>query len=124
MRKKKIFIVEDDKNIMDLLTVVLEREGYNVVGVGDGMEALKKIPEVAPQLVILDVMMPKLDGWNVLSTIRANDATRNLPVLICTNKNLVSDLEKAEKLGATGFIYKPFDINQMLEKVRTLLGSS
>ncbi|HRY30562.1 MAG TPA: response regulator [Elusimicrobiota bacterium] len=122
MDKKKILVTDDEQNIVELLSVVLRAEGYEVATASNGLEALKKIQSVKPDLVILDVNMPQLDGWNVLSTIRATESTRHLPVLMCTNKDLVSDVERAEALGATGYIPKPFEIERVLMKLRNVFG--
>ena len=121
MAKQKILVVDDEQNIVDLLSIVLKGEGYDVNTAVDGLEALRKIRDSKPDLVILDINMPQLDGWNVLSSLRASDDTRSLPVLMCTNKDLVRDVERAETLGATGYIPKPFEINRVVEKIRNTL---
>lgn len=121
MDKKRILVADDEQNIVDLLSVVLQGEGYQVETAPDGLVALKKIQKNKPDLVILDVNMPQLDGWNVLSSIRASADTHSIPVLMCTNKDLVSDVERAEVLGATGYIPKPFEIERVLLKVKSIL---
>jgi two-component system, OmpR family, alkaline phosphatase synthesis response regulator PhoP len=123
MAKKKILVVDDEQNIVDLLSIVLKGEGYDVVSSNNGVDALKKAQKENPDLVILDVNMPQLDGWNVLSSIRASENTRKTPVLMCTNKDLVSDVERAEVLGATGYIAKPFEIERVLKKVFQILNA-
>lgn len=123
MAKKKILVVDDEQNIVDLLTIVLKGEGYDVLSAGNGVDALKKAQKETPDLVILDVNMPQLDGWNVLSSLRASESTRAVPVLMCTNKDLVSDVERAEVLGATGYIAKPFEIERVLKKVFNVLNA-
>lgn len=123
MAKKKILVVDDEQNIVDLLTIVLKGEGYDVLAANNGVEALKKAQKELPDLVILDVNMPQLDGWNVLSSLRASESTRAVPVLMCTNKDLVSDVERAEVLGATGYIAKPFEIERVLKKVFNILNA-
>lgn len=121
--KPKILVVDDEQNIVDLIAIVLKGEGYDVDTALNGLEALRKLQKARPALVILDVNMPQLDGWSVLSSIRATEETRALPVLMCTNKDLVSDVERAEVLGATGYIPKPFEIERVLRKVKEILGS-
>ena len=120
--KPKILVVDDEQNIVDLISIVLRGEGYDVETALNGLEALKKLQKNLPALVILDVNMPQLDGWSVLSSIRATEETRALPVLMCTNKDLVSDVERAEVLGATGYIPKPFEIERVVRKVKQILG--
>jgi CheY-like chemotaxis protein len=122
--KKKILVVDDEPNIVDLLALVLRGEGYEVHTANNGVEALKSIPQVKPDLVILDVNMPQLDGWNVLSTIRSTESTRTLPVLMCTNRDLISDVERAEVLGATGYIPKPFEIERVVRKIHQVIGTA
>lgn len=121
MAKKRILVVDDERNIVDLLSLILRGDGYEVATALNGVEALKKAQKELPDLVILDVNMPQIDGWNVLSSIRASENTRKLPVLMCTNKDLVSDVERAEMLGATGYIPKPFAVDRVLKKVRQIL---
>src|SRR5687767_12201089 len=104
---KKILVVDDDMNIRRLLEVVLRGDGYEVELAPTGIEALKRIQNAPPDLVILDVSMPQLGGWDTLAAIRAMKTTRGLPVLMCTSQGLVSDVEKADNLGATAYITKP-----------------
>lgn len=123
MGPKKILVVDDEANIVDLLKVILRSVGFEVESASNGVEALEKIRRARPDLIILDVNMPQLDGWSVLAAVRSAEATRGLPVLMCTNKDLVSDVERAEILGATGYVTKPFEIDRMLQKVQHILGS-
>ena len=121
--KKRILVVDDDQNIRHLLEIVLRGGGYEVETASNGMEGLRRVQKAPPDLVILDVSMPQLGGWDVLSAIRAMENTRKLPVLMCTSKNLVSDVEQADALGATAYIPKPFDIERVVRKVNQILGS-
>ncbi|MBI4396572.1 MAG: response regulator [Elusimicrobia bacterium] len=118
---KRILVVDDEATIVHLLEVVLQGEGYQIEKAYNGVEALKKIQRDIPDLIILDVNMPELSGWDVLAAVRAGSASRNLPVLMCTNRDLVSDVEQAETLGATGYITKPFEIDRMIRKVKQIL---
>jgi CheY-like chemotaxis protein len=122
--KKKILVVDDEQNIVDLLVVVLRGEGFDVTSANNGLDALKKVQKEKPDLVVLDVNMPQLDGWNVLSSIRASEETKSLAVIMCTNKDLVSDVERAEILGATGYIPKPFEIERVVRKVHQVLDAA
>jgi len=121
MPNEKILIVDDDFHILTLLTHVLESDGYAVRAARNGVEALKSLQTDAPDLVILDVNMPQVDGWNVLSAMRSADTTKMIPVLMCTNKDMVGDVERAELLGATDYLPKPFQVDRLLILVRRLL---
>ncbi|HOW27944.1 MAG TPA: response regulator [Elusimicrobiota bacterium] len=123
MSNKKILVVDDEHNIADLLMVVLTGAGYTVRAAYNGVEGLREVQSFQPNLVILDVNMPQLDGWGVLSSIRATEATRKLPVLMCTQRDLISDVERAEMLGASGYIAKPFEIDRVLHKVQQMLSA-
>lgn len=120
---KRILIVDDDAYIVHLLEVVLRGRGYGVDSASDGVEALAKIQESMPDMVLLDVAMPQLSGWDVLSALRAAANTRELPVIMCTSRDLISDVEKAESLGANGYIPKPFEVDRLVRKVEQVLKS-
>jgi CheY-like chemotaxis protein len=122
MALKRVLIVDDEFHIRQLLGVVLKGVGYEVEYATNGMEALKRCQELPPDLMILDINMPQLGGWDVLSAVRAMDNTRKMPVLMCTSKNLVADVEKADELGATAYVPKPFDIDRLVKKVKELIG--
>jgi two-component system, OmpR family, alkaline phosphatase synthesis response regulator PhoP len=111
---KKILAVDDERHIVRLIQVNLERDGYEVVTAFNGQEALKKIDEDKPDMVILDVMMPIMDGLETLKRIRANPATRNLPVLMLTAKAQDQDVFKGYQNGADIYLTKPFNPKQLL----------
>src|SRR5262245_58497401 len=104
---KKVLIVDDEFSILDLLTVVLRGMDYSVDTASNGLEALKKLGAYVPDLIILDINMPKMNGWEVLRAIRAQERTRTVPVVMCTSRSLVADVENADRLGATAYITKP-----------------
>ena len=119
---KYIVYVEDDARTVDLVKIVLRREGYVVTGAANGREGLKLIAEVKPDLVLLDLMMPDMDGWEVYQTLRAQDATRDLPVIIITAK--AASIDKVLGLHiakVNDYITKPFAPNDLVQAVRKVL---
>jgi DNA-binding response OmpR family regulator len=121
-KQKYIVYVEDDARTVDLVKIVLRREGYVVTGAPNGREGLKLIAEVKPDLVLLDLMMPDMDGWEVYQTLRAQDATRDLPVIIITAK--AASIDKVLGLHiakVNDYITKPFAPNDLVQAVRKVL---
>ncbi len=115
---RKLLIVEDDEHISELLTLYLEREGFETVIAADGEEALAKFKTFAPDLVLLDIMIPKLDGWGVLSEIRAEAKT---PVIMLTAKGELSDKVSGLQMGADHYITKPFEMKELIARVHAVL---
>lgn len=120
--KERILIVDDTTDTVELLRKRFRAEGYDTVEAFDGEEALAKVAESRPDLVILDVMMPKLDGFEVCKRLRENPATRHLPVLMLTAKSETPDKVQGLDLGADDYITKPFDYKELAARVRSLLG--
>lgn len=121
-QKKKILIVEDDRSLQNALVEMVSQEGYETVSALDGEEGLKKIEELMPDLVLLDIILPKKDGYEVLSEIKKNEKTKNIPVLILTNLEEVDNVQKALDLGATTFMVKSdFSLKDVLAKVKESL---
>ena len=116
-----VLVVEDDKNIRDLLQMYLEKEGYAVTTAGDGGEALKKFRAIHPDLVLLDVMMPVMDGWAVCKTIRGESQT---PVIMLTAKSETDDKVAGLKSGADDYITKPFEMREVLARIEAVLRRS
>ena len=117
---KKILAVDDERHIVRLIQVNLERAGYEVVTAFDGREALKKIEEERPNMVILDVMMPYMDGLETLKRIRANPEMRNLPVIMLTAKAQDQDVFKGYSSGADIYLTKPFNPMELLTFVKRI----
>jgi len=118
MEKTKILIVDDDRNICELLRLYLEKEGYETALAYDGEQALDKFNSQKPALVLLDVMMPKLDGWEVCRRIRASS---QVPVIMLTAKGETFDKVLGLELGADDYIVKPFDTKEVVARIKAVL---
>ena len=117
-----ILIAEDEPSILESLDFILKRAGWSVESVTDGEAALVALRRGRPRMVVLDVMLPKRSGFEVLKLIRADAAMRDLPVLILTAKGQAQDKRTAEELGADGFVTKPYANADVVGAVRRLLG--
>ncbi len=113
-----VLIVEDDDSIRKLLGVALRRAGYDVALAADGLEALERIAEATPDLVISDVMMPRMDGFELLSRLRGDEVTREIPVILLTARGDAGDAIVALDCGADDYVAKPFDVAELLARVR------
>ena len=118
---KTVLIVEDDRNIADLLRLYLEKEGYTVVIAPDGMRGVEQFRTVHPSLVLLDVMLPGLDGWGVCRAIRAESQT---PIIMLTAKSETEDKVNGLELGADDYITKPFEMKEVLARIEAVLRRS
>ena len=118
---KTVLIVEDDRNIADLLRLYLEKEGYTVVIAPDGMRGVEQFRTVHPSLVLLDVMLPGLDGWGVCRAIRADSQT---PIIVFTSKSETEDKVNGLKQGADDYITKPFEMKEVLARIEAVLRRS
>ncbi len=121
MIKPRVLVVDDDPMMLELVVTRLELAGYNVATARDGHEALNRLPHVKPQAMLLDVNMPRLDGFGVLSHLKLTNRLAGLPVMVLTARNQPSDVERAISLGARDFLAKPFKDNQLLLRVARLL---
>ncbi|MGB9619532.1 MAG: response regulator transcription factor [Armatimonadota bacterium] len=120
---KKILAVDDEKHIVRLVQVNLERAGYTVVTANDGKEALEKVQTENPDLVVLDVMMPYMDGFEVLQNLRRNPATRDIPVIMLTAKAQDADVFKGWQSGVDCYLTKPFNPMELLSFVKRIFDS-
>ncbi|MBQ6601752.1 MAG: response regulator transcription factor [Clostridia bacterium] len=121
MNAEKILVVDDDLNICELLRLYLTKEGYNVVIANDGISAVTMFQEESPSLVLLDIMLPKLDGWQVCREIRKfSDA----PIIMLTAKGEVFDRVLGLELGADDYVVKPFDTKEIVARIKAVLRRS
>ncbi|SEQ60674.1 Response regulator receiver domain-containing protein [Devosia sp. YR412] len=117
-----ILIAEDEPSILESLDFILRRAGWSISAVSDGDAALDAVRRLKPRMLVLDVMLPKRSGFDVLKQIRASLETASLPVLILTAKGQQQDRRIAEELGADGFVTKPYANADVVGAVRHLLG--
>ena len=117
-----VLIAEDEPSILEALTFVLERAGWSIGVVTDGAAVMDAVRSMLPRVLVLDVMMPKRSGFEILKQIRADSATCDLPVLVLTAKGQQQDRRTAEEFGADGFVTKPYANADVVNTVRQLLG--
>jgi two-component system alkaline phosphatase synthesis response regulator PhoP/two-component system response regulator VicR len=120
---KKILVVDDEKPIVRLVQVNLEHAGYEVVTAYDGKEALEKVEQEKPDLIILDVMMPQMDGFEVMQRLQANPKTRDIPVIMLTAKAQDADVFRGWQSGVTLYLTKPFSPFELISFVRRIFRS-
>lgn len=118
MQKEKILVVDDDKNICDLLRMYLEKEGYTVVLAHNGMDAVNTFHIENPNLVLLDIMLPQLDGWQVCREIRK---TSEAPIIMLTAKDEIFDKVLGLELGADDYVTKPFNTKEVIARIKAVL---
>ena len=118
---KDVLIVDDEPNIVISLQFLMQQAGFVVRVAADGMAALALIAERPPDLVLLDIMLPRLDGWEVCRRIRANPAWQPMKVLLLTAKGRDVDVEKGLALGADGYVTKPFSTRELVQMVQGML---
>lgn len=117
-----VLIAEDEPSILESLDFILRRAGWTIGSVTDGDAVLEDVRRLRPRVLVLDVMLPKRSGFDVLKQLRADAETRDLPVLILTAKGQQQDRRIAEELGADGFVTKPYANAEVVGAVRQLLG--
>ncbi len=118
---KKVLLIEDEPNIIEAISFILKRDGWIVATHADGTTAMSAIERHAPDVVILDVMLPGRSGFDVLQELRSGEATAALPVLMLTARGQTKDREMAERLGASRFMTKPFSNKEVLACVQELV---
>lgn len=119
--RKKILVVDDEKNIVELLKYNFRKEGFKVIGVLDGAKAFDLVSMVNPDLIILDLMLPGLHGYEVLRLIKKNMRMAHIPIVILSAKTLKVDMDKSIQLGADDYVSKPFSVAELIIKVKELL---
>jgi DNA-binding response OmpR family regulator len=121
MSKGKILIVDDEPELVKAIQIRLESSGYEVTVARDGQEGLDKIKSERPSLVILDVMLPKLDGYKVCRLLKFDEKYKNIPVIMLTARAQESDAKLSAEVGADAYVTKPFDHRIVLSKIQELL---
>lgn len=121
MSKKKILIVEDEESLLKLESILLTSKGYAVNGVTNGQAALDAIASEKPDLVLLDIMLPEMDGFEVCRRIKGNPKTAHIPVVMLTAKKTAEDMARGEVVGADRYITKPFKSAMVIETMEQLL---
>ena len=121
MSMAKIMVADDDKNICELLRLYLEKEGYTVTLAHDGETAVEQFSAEAPDLILLDIMMPRLDGWQVCREIRKKS---NVPIIMITAKGETFDKVLGLELGADDYVVKPFDTKEIVARIKAVLRRS
>ena len=115
---RKILAVEDDRNISDLIRMYLEKEGFEVTTAFDGGTAVERFREIGPDLVLLDIMLPVMDGWSVCAKIRE---TSRAPIIMLTAKSEVLDRVTGLEMGADDYLVKPFEMKELIARINAVL---
>lgn len=123
MADTKILVVDDDHAIADSVEALLKAKGYAVLRAADGIEALSLAQKEMPALLVLDLLLPKMSGFDVCGSLKSGAATRRISILVLTALGQMGDVEKAFSLGADDYLIKPFDSERLLRKVSKLLGT-
>ena len=117
-----ILAVDDDVDILDLLEISLDSDGYNVITAGDGLDAIAKAKSHVPDLIVLDLMMPKMDGFQVIDNLRSDSQTRAIPVIMLTARAQITEKLQGLDAGADDYITKPFDLKELTARIKAVLG--
>ncbi|BDU50173.1 response regulator [Haliovirga abyssi] len=118
---KNILIVDDEVDVVEVIEMLLKNQGYNVITAHNGIEALERIEKKIPDLVILDIMMPQMDGLEACKKMRENEKMENVPIVMFSAKLSAVDKKEAFEVGADGFITKPFNARGFIAGIRTYL---
>ncbi len=121
MSKGKILVVDDEINITQILQFSIGAEGYEVITAQNGEEAIDKAKREQPDLIILDIMMPRIDGYEACRILKANPMTKNIPVVLLTAKGRDIDKRLGQEVGAIDYIVKPFSPNKLINRIQKLL---
>jgi DNA-binding response OmpR family regulator len=120
--RKKILVVDDEDDILNFLELVLSEKGYQVATASGGQEALTKAQLERPDLVLLDIMMPQMDGWEVLKLLRVDEATAQVPVAMLSARTEARDRVQGLQEGAIDYICKPFSLSELIGKIEAIFG--
>ena len=120
----RVLVVDDDDVIRQLITVNLELEGFDVVTAVDGQDALEKVKDAQPRVITLDVMMPRLDGWEAAARLRSDPETAHIKVILLSARAQEADLQRGERIGVDAYLTKPFDPDELIDLVRRLMAEA
>lgn len=118
---KKILVIDDEKNILKSIVMYLEGHKYSVQAISNGLDGIKFAKEYMPDLILLDLVLPDIDGYMVCKTIKESLETENIPIVIMSAKSQQVDIDKAFDVGALDYIMKPFEPQKLLEKIQKYL---
>ena len=121
MDKKRILLVDDEKDLVETVSFRLQANNYAVIFAYDGQEGLEKAKKENPDLIILDLMLPKMDGYKVCGLLKADARYNKIPIIMFTARAQESDIKMGEEAGADAYITKPFEPQVLLEKIKELL---
>jgi DNA-binding response OmpR family regulator len=122
-RRAKVLVIDDEPNIVQTLQDRLEMNDYQVITATDGKAGLEKATSEVPDIILLDVIMPIMDGLEMLERLRKNNATRKIPVIMLTARSQSQDITRANSYGIEDYVVKPFDLSELLEKIEAILES-
>jgi len=121
-KNKKILIIEDDKILADMYIVKFKKEGFDIVGTQNGAEGLELAKKEKPDMILLDVILPQIDGFSLLAKFKKSKDLKHIPIILLTNLGQQGDIEKGEKLGATGYLTKSNTTpSSVIEKVKQIM---
>ncbi|OGR86023.1 MAG: hypothetical protein A3A86_02775 [Elusimicrobia bacterium RIFCSPLOWO2_01_FULL_60_11] len=120
--RKHILIVEDEIGLAEGLQARLNVEGYKTTIAYDGSAGLDAAKKIKPDLILLDIMMPKMNGWDVCRVLKTDPKTQDIPILMCTALGQIGDSEKAFQSGANDYVTKPYDMYRLMDKVKRFVG--
>jgi two-component system cell cycle response regulator DivK len=121
MSKKRILVIEDNHDNYELVRFLLEQAGYEILGAFDGLSGVKIAQEEKPDLILLDLAIPELDGWEVAKQVRANPETQTTPIVALTARTMPDELQRALDAGCNGYISKPIDVVSFPGKIEGYL---
>ncbi|HEX6798503.1 MAG TPA: response regulator [Ktedonobacterales bacterium] len=123
MEEPVVLVVDDSPTVRKIVQLTLQRERIRVVTAGDGLSALAAVADEQPDLILLDIMLPKMDGYNICQAVRRNMDYRNLPIIMLSGKDGLFDRMRGKLAGSTEYITKPFDSSELVQTVRRHLDS-
>ena len=123
-KKHRILIIEDDRDNMDLIVYMMQRQGYSVLEAYDGLEGLEIARRELPDLILLDLAMPEMDGWTVAKILKSDPATQHINIVVVTVRSLPEDRRRAMEAGVDAYVSKPMSMPQLAEAVAKFLPKS